>query len=49
MFARGRFGEAGQEVVIEEFLTGEEASFIVMADEVPTSSRSPPSAGSQAP
>ena len=31
MFA-GRFGGAGHEVVIEEFLTGEEASFIVMAD-----------------
>jgi phosphoribosylamine--glycine ligase len=31
MFA-GRFGAAGAEVVIEEFLTGEEASFIVMAD-----------------
>jgi len=31
MFA-GRFGEAGREVVIEEFLPGEEASFIVMAD-----------------
>jgi phosphoribosylamine--glycine ligase len=31
MFA-GRFGIAGQEVVIEEFLHGEEASFIVMAD-----------------
>jgi phosphoribosylamine--glycine ligase len=31
MFA-GRFGEAGREVVIEQFLTGEEASFIVMAD-----------------
>jgi phosphoribosylamine--glycine ligase len=31
MFA-GRFGAAGEEVVIEEFLTGEEASFIVMAD-----------------
>ncbi len=31
MFA-GRFGEAGRAVVIEEFLTGEEASFIVMAD-----------------
>jgi len=29
MFA-GRFGGAGQEVVIEEFLRGEEASFIVM-------------------
>jgi phosphoribosylamine--glycine ligase len=31
MFA-GRFGRAGQEVVIEEYLRGEEASFIVMAD-----------------
>lgn len=31
MFA-GQFGEAGREVVIEEFLEGEEASFIVMAD-----------------
>jgi phosphoribosylamine--glycine ligase len=31
MFA-GRFGTAGEEVVIEEFLHGEEASFIVMAD-----------------
>ena len=31
MFA-GRFGDAGDTVVIEEFLTGEEASFIVMAD-----------------
>ncbi len=31
MFA-GRFGSAGDEVVIEEFLPGEEASFIVMAD-----------------
>ena len=28
----GRFGAAGREVVIEEFLYGEEASFIVMAD-----------------
>jgi phosphoribosylamine--glycine ligase len=28
----GRFGAAGTEVVIEEFLAGEEASFIVMAD-----------------
>ena len=28
----GRFGTAGREVVIEEFLAGEEASFIVMAD-----------------
>jgi len=31
MFA-GRFGGAGEEVVIEEFLEGEEASFIAMAD-----------------
>ncbi len=28
----GRFGDAGDAVVIEEFLAGEEASFIVMAD-----------------
>ncbi len=28
----GQFGAAGNEVVIEEFLQGEEASFIVMAD-----------------
>ena len=28
----GQFGAAGHEVVIEEFLQGEEASFIVMAD-----------------
>jgi phosphoribosylamine--glycine ligase len=28
----GRFGDAGHEVVIEEFLHGEEASFIVVAD-----------------
>jgi phosphoribosylamine--glycine ligase len=28
----GQFGESGREVVIEEFLEGEEASFIVMAD-----------------
>lgn len=28
----GSFGDAGTEVVIEEFLPGEEASFIVMAD-----------------
>ncbi|HEX4269053.1 MAG TPA: phosphoribosylamine--glycine ligase [Steroidobacteraceae bacterium] len=28
----GRLGEAGREVVIEEFLEGEEASFIIMAD-----------------
>jgi phosphoribosylamine--glycine ligase len=31
MFA-GQFGSAGREVVIEEFLPGEELSFIVMAD-----------------
>jgi len=31
MFA-GQFGAAGREVVIEEFLPGEEASFIVMTD-----------------
>src|SRR5437879_6037408 len=31
MFA-GQFGDAGREVVIEEFLPGEEASFIVMTD-----------------
>ena len=31
MFA-GAFGEAGRTVVVEEFLQGEEASFIVMAD-----------------
>src|ERR1700719_501329 len=35
MFA-GRFGDAGREVVIEEFLRGEEASFIVMADGRPS-------------
>jgi phosphoribosylamine--glycine ligase len=28
----GQFGDAGEQVVIEEFLEGEEASFIVMAD-----------------
>jgi phosphoribosylamine--glycine ligase len=28
----GRFGEAGEQIVIEEFMQGEEASFIVMAD-----------------
>jgi phosphoribosylamine---glycine ligase len=28
----GRFGDAGAEIVIEQFLVGEEASFIVMAD-----------------
>jgi phosphoribosylamine---glycine ligase len=31
MFA-GQFGDAGREVLVEEFLEGEEASFIVMAD-----------------
>ena len=28
----GRFGDSGAEIVIEQFLAGEEASFIVMAD-----------------
>jgi len=32
MLAGNIFGEAGHRVVIEEFLSGEEASFIVMAD-----------------
>jgi phosphoribosylamine--glycine ligase len=32
MLAGGAFGEAGHRVVIEEYLDGEEASFIVMAD-----------------
>lgn len=32
MLAGNTFGEAGSRVVIEEFLTGEEASFIVMVD-----------------
>jgi phosphoribosylamine--glycine ligase len=32
MLDAGRFGAAGARVVIEEFLTGEEASFIVMVD-----------------
>ena len=32
MLSGNRFGEAGNRVVIEEFLTGEEASFIVIAD-----------------
>ncbi|MCB1758983.1 MAG: phosphoribosylamine--glycine ligase [Gammaproteobacteria bacterium] len=32
MLAGNRFGDAGHRVVIEEFLRGEEASFIVMAD-----------------
>lgn len=34
MLAGNKFGTAGSRVVIEEFLTGEEASFIVMADGV---------------
>jgi phosphoribosylamine---glycine ligase len=32
MLAGDAFGEAGHRVVVEEFLTGEEASFIVMSD-----------------
>ena len=32
MLAGNAFGEAGHRVVIEEFLDGEEASFIVMVD-----------------
>ncbi|UCG71971.1 MAG: phosphoribosylamine--glycine ligase [Chromatiales bacterium] len=32
MLEEGRFGDAGQRVVIEEFLDGEEASFIAMVD-----------------
>ena len=32
MLADNRFGDAGSRVVIEEFLVGEEASFIVMVD-----------------
>ncbi|UHD18416.1 phosphoribosylamine--glycine ligase [Thiocapsa bogorovii] len=32
MLGAGRFGSAGNRMVIEEFLTGEEASFIVMVD-----------------
>lgn len=32
MLAGNRFGDAGHKVVIEEFLAGEEASFIVMVD-----------------
>ena len=34
MLAGNAFGEAGHRVVVEEFLKGEEASFIVMADGV---------------
>ncbi len=32
MLAGNKFGDAGQRVVVEEFLQGEEASFIVIAD-----------------
>ncbi|MDX1574352.1 MAG: phosphoribosylamine--glycine ligase [Methylophaga sp.] len=32
MLAGNKFGDAGSRVVIEEFMTGEEASFIVMVD-----------------
>ena len=32
MLAGNAFGEAGHRVVVEEFLTGEEASFIAMVD-----------------
>ena len=32
MLAGNAFGDAGHRVVIEEFLAGEEASFIVMVD-----------------
>ncbi len=32
MLSAGAFGDAGHRVVVEEFLTGEEASFIVMVD-----------------
>ena len=32
MLSGNRFGEAGREIVIEEFLEGEEASYIVMSD-----------------
>ena len=32
MLAGNAFGEAGHRVVVEEFLVGEEASFIVMVD-----------------
>ncbi len=32
MLAKGIFGEAGRQVVIEEYLAGEEASYIVLAD-----------------
>src|SRR5690606_38404414 len=32
MLAEQRYGDAGRQVVVEEFLEGEEASFIVMTD-----------------
>lgn len=32
MLGKGQFGDAGRRVVVEEFLEGEEASFIVMTD-----------------
>jgi phosphoribosylamine--glycine ligase len=32
MLSQGAFGDAGQRIVIEEYLEGEEASFIVMTD-----------------
>ena len=32
MLSAGRFGDAGAEVVVEEFLAGEEASFFVLVD-----------------
>ncbi len=32
MLGAGRFGDAGQRIVVEEFLEGEEASFIVITD-----------------
>jgi len=32
MLGAGRFGQAGSRIVVEEFLSGEEASFIVMTD-----------------
>ena len=34
MLASGAYGEAGREIVVEEYLEGEEASFIVIADGV---------------
>ncbi|NNF51232.1 MAG: phosphoribosylamine--glycine ligase [Gammaproteobacteria bacterium] len=32
MLGEGRFGKAGRQIVVEEFLVGEEASFIAMVD-----------------